>query len=84
MRSKEPVIPIAQITPSPAASAKFRYRLWLSISAIFGFAVFIWLLALCVACIVSIVGIGESLSREANDGMESSILDNILPKSDLS
>ena len=46
MRSKEPVIPITQITPSPAASAKFRYRLWLSISAIFGFAVFIWLLDL--------------------------------------
>lgn len=44
MTPKEPVIPITQTTPPRAKSATFRYQLWLPISAIFGFAVFIWLL----------------------------------------
>ena len=44
MRSKQPVIPIIQTTSSRAESATFRYRRWLPTSAIFGFAVCIWLL----------------------------------------
>ena len=44
MSSKEPVKTITQTTPPRAESATFHYRLWPPISAIFGFAFFIWLL----------------------------------------
>ena len=43
MRSKQPVLPLAQITPPRAESIKFRYLPWLPITAILGWSVFIWL-----------------------------------------
>jgi hypothetical protein len=43
MRSKEPVIPITQITLPRAQSIRFRYLPWLPITAILGYSVFIWL-----------------------------------------